>query len=447
MAARYGLPGANSRALNADREQYLPKGITSAMPFVVERAEGVHVWDRDGNHYYDFVGGIGTLNVGHNHPKVVAAIKAQADKLIHTGFQVAGYQPYVRLAKELSTRAKLSGPAKTMFFNSGAEGVENAVKFARKFTGRPAVIAFSHAFHGRTLMTMTLTGKEQPYKSGFGPFAPEVYRARYPYAYRCPREQCPARGEACSCASEVEEMFTTTVSPENVAAIIFEPVIGEGGFMAAPPEFVQDLRRLCDAHGIVLIADEVQSGFGRTGTMFAVEHSGVAPDIIVAAKSLAGGMPLSAVIGRAEIMDSVHGGGVGGTYAGNPLSCAAALAVLAVFDEEDILGKARRLGETLWQHFEGLEARYEQIGEVRGLGPMIALELIKNQRKEPDPAAVTRIIQVAAERGLMLLRAGQYGNVLRCLVPLVITDDELSEALAILDGVLEASLSPAETAR
>jgi 4-aminobutyrate aminotransferase / (S)-3-amino-2-methylpropionate transaminase / 5-aminovalerate transaminase len=441
-AKTHALPGAKSRALQAEREKYLPRGIACAMPFVAERAEGVYLWDTGGNRYYDFAGGIGVLNIGHNHPKVVAAIKAQADKLLHSCFQVIAYEPYLRLVKALCERTKLSGPAKAALFNSGAEAVENAVKFARAFTGRQAVIAFSHAFHGRTLLAMTLTGKEEPYKRGFGPFAPEVYRARYPYPYRCPRRVCPSSGQACSCASELEEMFKTTVSPSNVAAMIVEPVIGEGGFMAAPPEFLQGVRRLCDEHGIVMIADEVQSGFGRTGRFFAVEHSEVEPDIIVSAKSLAGGMPLSAVIGRADILDSVHIGGIGSTYGGNPLSCAAALAVLEVFDEEHILEKAQRLGERLWAHFEGLKNRYGAIGEVRGLGPMIALEFVKDPAtKEPDPEAVGRVIAAAWQRGLILLRAGQHGNVLRCLVPLIIEDDELEEALAILDEAVEAALT------
>ena len=426
-----------------DRARYLPKNFASAMPFRISRAQGASVWDTDGKHYYDFVGGIGVLNLGHNHPKVVAAIKNQADAFLHTCFQVLGYDVYIELAKQLSERVQLSGDAKAIFFNSGAEAVENAIKFAKAYTGRHAVIAFSNAFHGRTLLTMTLTGKEQPYKHGFGPYAPEVYRARYPYSYRCPRQQCPSTGHACSCAQEVEELFKTSIAPDKVAAIILEPVIGEGGFMAAPKEFIQDLRRICDEHGILLIADEVQSGFGRTGTMFAIEQSGVKPDLMVIAKSMADGLPISGVLGRADILDSVHAGGVGGTYGGNPLACAAALAVLEAFDEEDILARSQALGEKLWQHFQGLQAQYPAIAEVRGLGAMIAMEFVRDpQQGTPDPASVDRIIKEAQQRGLMLIKAGQYGNVLRCLVPLVISDDDLSKALAILDDAVAAVLSP-----
>lgn len=435
-------PDAPAAALLADREAYLPKGLASASPFWVAKAAGASVWDQDGKHYYDFGGGIGVVNIGHNHPKVVAAIKQQAERFLHTCFQITPYESYVHLAKALVARSPLSGPGKAVLFNSGAEAVENAIKVARRYTGRPAVIAFSHAFHGRTLLALSLTGKEQPYKHGFGPFAPEVYRARYPYPYRCPRVACPARGAACSCADEVREMFATTVSTDRVAAIIFEPVIGEGGFMPAPAEFVRDLRQLCDEYGIVMIADEVQSGFGRTGTFFACEHFGVRPDLIVSAKSLAGGLPLSAVIGRADILDSVHPGGIGGTYSGNPLACAAALAVLEVFDEEGVLEKARALGHKLWAHFTGLQARWPQIGEVRGLGPMIALELVTDpQSRAPDPEAVGRIIEAGYRHGLILLRAGQYGNVLRCLVPLTIGDAELTEALARFDRAVEVGLS------
>lgn len=418
-----------SSELLAARAAAIPRGVSNAHPLVVERAEGARLWDVDGREYIDFAGGIGVLNVGHNHPRVVAAVKAQLDRVTHTCFQVGMYEPYIRLAERLNQLAPGPTPKKTIFFTTGAEATENAIKIARAATNRPAVVTFSNSFHGRTLLGMTMTGKAKPYKQNFGPFAPEVYQVPFPYEYR---------GWTTERAlAALHDFFETQVAPERVAAIIIEPVLGEGGFVPAPVEYLRELRAITERHGIVLIADEVQSGFGRTARMFAIEYSGIEPDLITVAKSLAGGLPLSGVIGKAAIMDAPAPGGLGGTYAGNPLACAAGLAVLDVFEEEQLLEQGDQLAQRLRAHMQGLQVRYPQIGDVRGLGAMLAMELVHDHAtKDPAADVVDRMVVAARERGLILLKAGLYSNVVRVLVPLNIDDALLDRALAIFDAAL-----------
>jgi 4-aminobutyrate aminotransferase / (S)-3-amino-2-methylpropionate transaminase / 5-aminovalerate transaminase len=422
-----------SSELLAARAASIPRGVSNAHPLVVERAEGAQLWDVDGREYIDFAGGIGVLNVGHNHPRVVAAVKAQLDRVMHTCFQVGMYEPYIRLAERLNQLAPGPTPKKTIFFTTGAEATENAIKIARAATNRPAVVTFSNSFHGRTLLGMTMTGKAKPYKQNFGPFAPEVYQVPFPYEYR---------GWTTERAlAALHDFFETQVAPERVAAIIIEPVLGEGGFVPAPVEYLRELRAITERHGIVLIADEVQSGFGRTARMFAIEHSGIEPDLITVAKSLAGGLPLSGVIGKAAIMDAPAPGGLGGTYAGNPLACAAGLAVLDVFEEEQLLEQGDQLAQRLRAHMQGLQVRYPQIGDVRGLGAMLAMELVHDHAtKAPAADVVDRMVVAARERGLILLKAGLYSNVVRVLVPLNIDDTLLDRALAIFDAALAEAI-------
>ncbi len=415
------------------REKNVPRGISTAHPIFAVRGEGARLWDVDGNEYIDFVGGIGVLNVGHNHPRVVQAIKAQLEQLTHTAFQVAMYEPYIRLAERLNACAPGDQPKKTILFTSGAEATENAVKIARAFTNRPAVIAFTNSFHGRTLMGMTLTGKSRPYKQNFGPFAPEIYHTPFPYAYRGWSTQRALDG--------LQEVFETQIAPEHVAAIIIEPVLGEGGFVPAPNEFLQQLRQITQQYGIVLIDDEIQSGFGRTGKMYAIEHCGVVPDLITFAKSIAGGVPLSGVTGRSDIMDAPDPGGLGGTFGGNPLACVAGLAVFDIFAEENLLERGVQLGDRLLQAFLAFQRRFPQIGDVRGLGPMIAMELVLDpDTREPAPDLAQRVVEVARSKGLLLLKAGLYTNTIRVLVPLVATERDIDEALQALSSTLEAVL-------
>lgn len=409
----------------AMREQHVPRGVGVIHPITIDRAEGARVWDIEGKEYIDWIGGIGVLNIGHNHPKVAAAVRSQLEKVSHICFQVASYEPYVELAAKLNDIFPGPGPNKTIFFNSGAEATENSVKIARAYTNRPGIIAFKSSFHGRTLMGMSLTGKSNPYKQNFGPFAPEIYHTPYPYEYR---------GLTSDMAIDaLHDVFKTQVAPERVAAIIIEPQLGEGGFIAAPKGFMQELRAICDQHGIVFVADEIQSGFGRTGKMFAIEHSDVEPDLITAAKSIAGGMPLSAVLGKAEIMDAPAPGGMGGTYAGAPASCAAGLAVLKVFEEENILERAEQLGDKLHSTFRSWQDEFPQIGDVRGLGPMTAIEVVKDpETKEPGTDIAKQIVHTARDKGLLLLWSGLYGNTLRVLAPVTIEDDLLDRSLEIL---------------
>jgi 4-aminobutyrate aminotransferase/(S)-3-amino-2-methylpropionate transaminase len=428
------VASAQTRQVLHDRETYVARGISNAHPIVTSRALNARLWDQEGREYLDFVGGIGVLNVGHNHPRVVAAVRDQADQFLHTCFQVAMYPGYIELCRRLCERAPIDGPVKAALFSTGAEATENAIKIARSFTRRSAVISFTHSFHGRTLMGMTLTGKASYYKQNFGPFAPEVYHAPAPYEYR---------GVSAEAALErLDELLRTTVDPSQVAAIIIEPVMGEGGFLPMPPAFLQGLRARCTLHGIVFIADEVQSGMGRTGTFFAVEQSGVQPDLIPFAKSIGGGLPISGVLGRAEIMDSPLPGGLGGTYAGNPLACAAANAVLDIFDQEDLLGRSVRLGERLKAGLDAFATRFPQIGEVRGLGAMLAFELVEDPvSKTPAPTLAQKVIEEARARGLLLLKAGMYASVIRILVPLTAEDRDLEEGLAILGEALQAVLT------
>ncbi|ASM78828.1 4-aminobutyrate aminotransferase [Vitreoscilla filiformis] len=419
-------------ALMASRRAALPTGMGQAYEVFVERAQNAEVWDVEGKRYIDFAGGIAVLNTGHNHPKVIAAVKAQLDQFHHTCFQVLAYEPYVELAERLIAKAPGDFAKKAIFLSTGAEAVENAVKIARAATGRQAVIAFGGGFHGRTLLGMALTGKVAPYKAGFGPFPAEIYHAEYPNALH-------GVSEADSLKT-IEHIFKYDVEASRVAAIILEPVQGEGGFYAASPAFAQALRALCDQHGIVLIADEVQTGAGRTGTWLASEQWGVAPDLITMAKSMAGGFPISAVIGKAEIMDKPLPGGLGGTYAGNPLACAAALAVLDVFEEEQLLARSNAIGERLKAGLSALAERHTSIGDVRGLGSMIAIELFKNgDTAQPDADLTKRVCAEAIKRGLVLLSCGVYANVIRILVPLTASDALLDEGLALMGQAFDAA--------
>jgi len=418
------------------REKHVPRGPFQATSAFIREARGAVMTDLDGRELIDFAGGIGVVNVGHSHPRVVAAIQDQAARYIHTCFHIAMYEPYIDLARRMNELTPGDFHKMTMFANSGAEGVENAVKIARYATGRPAVIALDNAFHGRTLLGMTLTSKVKPYKLGFGPFAPEVYRMPNAYCYRCPLGKTYPSCQT-ACADHLEEFFVGNVAPEQTAAVIAEPIQGEGGFITPPPEYFKKLQAICRKHGIVLIIDEVQTAMGRAGKLFAIEHWGIAPDLLVTAKSLAGGLPLSAVTGRAELMNAPHVGGLGGTFAGNPIACRAALAVLDVFEEEGLLARAQALGRKVRARFDALQERYEIIGEVRGLGPMLALELVKDRgTKVPATEETKKLVQACFEKGLVLIACGNFGNVIRTLMPLVITDDQLEKGL----GILEAGL-------
>jgi 4-aminobutyrate aminotransferase/(S)-3-amino-2-methylpropionate transaminase len=425
-----GIPGEKSRTLQARRQQYVARGVSSTMSVFAAQADGAIIEDVDGNRFIDFAGGIGVMNVGHSRPEVVQAIAEQAAKFVHTCFSVVMYEPYVELAERITRLAPGNFPKKAIFFNSGAEAVENAVKIARYATGRPAIIVFDNGYHGRTLLTMSMTAKVKPYKYRFGPYAPEVYRAPFPYPYRM--NMTPSQASD-ACLAELRRMFVGEVAPDQVAAVVVEPVQGEGGFMPAPPGFLKALKALCEEHGILFIADEIQSGFCRTGEMFAVNHDGVEPDLMIIAKSLAAGMPLSGVVGRAEIMDAPPPGTLGGTYSGNPVACAAALAVLDIFEREDLAERSRQIGRLASERFLNLQKQYPMIGDVRGQGGMLAMEIVKDRTtKEPDAQAVTDILAAAHQRGLILISAGMYGNVIRVLVPLNVSDEQLQRGLDIL---------------
>ncbi|GBC62902.1 4-aminobutyrate--2-oxoglutarate transaminase [Desulfonema ishimotonii] len=419
------------------RNKHVPQGPFNITPAFIKEAKGAVMTDVEGREYIDFAGGIGVMNVGHCHPRVVEAIKDQAEKYIHTCFHVAQYDPYIDLAARLNTLAPGDFSKMTMFANSGAEAVENAVKVARYATKRPAIIAYQNGFHGRTLLTMSLTSKVKPYKLGFGPFAPEIYRMVYPYCYRCPFGlKYPDCG--VSCADYLEEFFIDYVAAESTAAIIAEPIQGEGGFITPPPEYFPKLQKICQKYGIALIIDEVQAGAGRTGKFFAIEHWGVEPDIITAAKSLAGGMPLSAIIGREDLMNIPHAGGLGGTYSGNPLSCRAALAVLDALYEDGLLNRSVELGEILWKRFAELQEKYEIIGDVRGKGPMLGLELVRDREtKEPATEEAKKLVRLCYDKGLIILSCGNFGNVIRTLMPFVITDEQLERGMTILEESLD----------
>jgi 4-aminobutyrate aminotransferase/(S)-3-amino-2-methylpropionate transaminase len=435
------VPGPRSREWIARKEAVVSDAKTLWTPVFVERAEGATLTDVDGNTFIDLAGGIGCLTVGHANPAVNAAVHAQVDRFLHTDFTIVPYDSYVELAERLTARVPVSGPVKAAFFNSGAEAVENAVKIARKATGRPAVIAYTNAFHGRTLMAMSLTSKQQPYKAGMGPFAPEVYRVAFPDAYRWGPDATEGALE------HLRGALVTQVAPESVAAIVIEPVQGEGGFIPVPPAYFQGVREICDEHGIVLVADEVQTGFGRTGTLFACEQLGAEPDLVCVAKSIAGGLPLSGVLGRAPLMDAPGDSQIGGTYVGNPVACAAALAVLDEIESRDLCGRAQAIGERMRARFEDVADRVEQIGDVRGLGSMLGVEFVHDRRtKEPAPEIVARVVEGSLERGVILLKAGLHGNVIRNLVPLVITDEQLDEALDVLEEAILEAVAPAAAA-
>jgi 4-aminobutyrate aminotransferase / (S)-3-amino-2-methylpropionate transaminase / 5-aminovalerate transaminase len=439
------IPGPKSRALQARRALAVPRGVPSVTPIAVAHAEGAVITDADGNRLIDFGGGIGVVNTGHRHPEVVDAVRRQLDRFAHVCFPVSSYEPYIELAERLNRITPGDHPKLTFLVNSGAEAVENAVKVARYFTGRPAIVCFEHGFHGRTNLALALTSKVMPYKKGFGPFAPEVYRIPYPYCYRCGEAGRRGGGEGNCCLASrerLEQIFASVVDPDSVAAIIMELQLGEGGFVPAPSEYVDALAAFGRDHGILIIADEIQTGFGRTGKLFASEHYGLVPDLIVTAKSLAGGLPLAAITGRADVMDAPHVGGLGGTYGGNPLACAAALAVLDAMEAERIPEHAARMGERIRARFCAWANRYHRIGNVRGLGAMVAMELVLDRdTKQPDKAATTRLLAAALERGLILLSAGTYGNTVRVLAPLTTPDDLVEEGLGVMEQALEAVLS------
>jgi 4-aminobutyrate aminotransferase/(S)-3-amino-2-methylpropionate transaminase len=431
---RTAIPGPRSQEILARHDRVVARPLAIYLPLVVESGSGATITDVDGNTFIDFTGGVGVLNVGHSHPRVVAAAQEQLERFSHTDYTIVPYEVYVRLAERLVELAPFSGPAKAAFFNAGTEAVENAVKFARLYTKRPAIIGFEGAFHGRTMMSMTLTSKTHPYKAGLGPFAPEVYRVPFASEYRGP--------STADALAALERAFSTVVAPEQVAAIVIEPVLGEGGFVPAPKEFLQGIRRICDEQGIVLVIDEVQTGFARTGKFFATEWYDIEPDLVTVAKSIAAGLPLSGVIGKAEIMDAPHDSAVGGTYVGNPVAQAAALAVLDVIEEEGLVERSAEIGDRIRSRMLAWQERHPQIGDVRGLGAMLALELVHDpSTKEPAPELATRVAEEALERGLLLLKAGVYGNCIRVLVPLVITDAQLDEALGVWEEALDAVLA------
>ena len=429
--------------LTKQRFQQIPQAPYNITPAFIREASGAMMIDVEGRELIDFAGGIGVNNVGHCHPKVVAAIQDQAGKCIHTCFHVAMYEPYIDLATKLNDLAPGDFPKMTMFANSGAEAVENAIKVARYAKERPAVICFENGYHGRTLYTLSLTSKIKPYKFGFGPFAAEVYRMHYAYCYRCPFNLTyPACDIAC--ADYLEEFFISHVAPESTAAIIAEPIQGEGGFITPPPEYFPKLQKIAQKYDIALIIDEVQTGVGRTGKFFAIEHWGVEPDLITSAKSLAGGMPLSAVTGREEMFQKIHVGGLGGTFSGNPVSCRAGLAVLDILLEDGLLKRAETLGQKILERFAEFQQKYEVIGDVRGKGPMLAMELVRDREtKAPAKEEADQLVKRCYEKGLVLLSCGNFGNVIRTLMPLVITDEQLQRGLAIMDESLhELSAHP-----
>jgi 4-aminobutyrate aminotransferase/(S)-3-amino-2-methylpropionate transaminase len=428
------IPGPRSREILERKERVVAEPLSIFLPVVIDHGEGATLTDVDGNTFIDFTGGVGCLNVGHANPRVVAAVQEQAAKFFHTDFTIIPYETYVTLAERLIATAPISGPAKAAFFNAGTEAIENAVKFARAYTKRPAVIAFEGGFHGRTLLSLSLTSKTHPYKAGLGPFAPEVYRVPFAQEYRGPTVE--------EALAALERALVTQIAAESVAAIVIEPVQGEGGFVVAPPEFLEGVRRICDDNGIVLVVDEVQTGFGRTGKMWGIEHYEVEPDLICVAKSMAGGLPLSGVIGRAEIMDAPGDSAIGGTYVGNPVAQAAAIAVLDVFEDDGLVERAAHLGETIRSRMQSWQQRWDAIGDVRGLGVMLAIELVHDRAtKDPAPELASAVVEAAAERGLLLLKSGIYSNCIRVLVPLVISEAELDEALGVWEDVLGSAIA------
>ncbi|MEU4824707.1 4-aminobutyrate--2-oxoglutarate transaminase [Actinomadura sp. NPDC023710] len=425
------IPGPRSRALHERRLAAVPPGVGSVLPVYVTDADGGVVVDADGNSLIDFGSGIAVTSVGNANPRVAARVKAQADRFTHTCFMVAPYESYVAVCENLNRITPGDHEKRSLLVNSGAEAVENAVKIARYATGRQAVVVFDHGYHGRTLLTMTLTAKNMPYKQGFGPYAPEVYRMPLAYPYRWPTGPDHCGPEA---AAQAIDQITKQIGPTNVAALLIEPIQGEGGFIEPAPGFLPALAEFCRANGILFIADEVQTGFARTGDLFACEHEGIVPDLVATAKGIAGGLPLAAVTGRADIMDKVHGGGLGGTYGGNPLACEAALAVLQEIEDGKLTERARRIGEIMLPRLRALAARHPAIGDVRGRGAMIAIELVREGTKEPDPELTARLARRCHENGLLVLTTGTYGNVMRFLPPLVISEELLTEGLDVLEA-------------
>lgn len=414
------------------RTQHVSNGIAVAHPITVSRAAGAYLWDDQGKKYLDFVGGIGVLNVGHNHPRVVEAVRKQLDTFSHICFQVAAYDQYIDLAAKLNHLVGGQEHYKSVFLTTGAEAVENAIKIARAHTNRPAVIAFRGGFHGRTLMGMSLTGMSQPYRQNFGPLAPDVYHAPYPNEYRGVTTE--------KALAALQEVFDTQVAADRVAAIIIEPVQGDGGFIAAPVDFMRALRKKTEELGIMLICDEIQTGFGRTGKLFGFQHAGIQPDLVTVAKSLAGGLPISGVVGRAAIMDAPLPGGLGGTYGGNPLGCAAALEVIKIFESENLTERSQAIGEQLLKGFKALEGRFNSIGHVRAIGAMAAVEFVTDRAsKAPDAALAQRVIDAAREEGLLVIKCGVYRNVVRFICPLVISEHDVAEALGMFERALAAA--------
>ena len=429
---------ASNTDLHRRRGAAVARGVSNSTSIYVQRAQNAELWDVEGRRYIDFASGIAVLNTGHVHPRVVAAMQQQLTQFTHTCFQVTPYEGYVELCERLNALAPGTTPKKSILFSTGAEAIENAVKIARAYTKRPGIIAFEDAFHGRTMMTLALTSKTHPYKAGFAPFPGEVYRVPFAYCYRCSYN---LKYPSCDlyCARHLEDTFKRVVANEEVAAVIAEPVLGEGGFVAPPPDYFKLLIELCRKHGILFIADEVQSGFGRTGTLFASERYGIEPDLLVTAKSMGGGLPLAAVTGRAEIMDAPGPGGLGGTFAGNPLSCVAALAVLDLFERENLLVRANELGDRFERRAREWQRRWQIVGDVRGLGGMQAIELVQSQEtKIPATDETKKITQYCYEHGLITITAGTYSNVIRVLVPLVATDEQMDEGLDILESALAA---------
>jgi len=428
--------GKNAELLS-ERMKHVPQGPATAHPIFAAKAKGALITDVEDKEYIDFTGGIGVLNVGHCNEDVLAAAQEQMQKFIHTCFHVAMYESYVKLAKKLNEITPGDFPKKTMFVNSGAEAVENAIKVARHATGKSAIIAFEDAFHGRTLLALSLTSKAKPFKVGFGPYAPEIYRMPYAYCYRCAYD---LEYPSCElhCAHCLKEFFNTHVAAEQVAALIVEPVLGEGGFVPPPKGFLNILHDTCKENGIVFILDEIQSGFGRTGKLFASEHFDVAPDVMVMAKSIAGGFPLSAVTGKAELMDHPQVGGLGGTYSGNPVSCSAGLAVVEYIEKNNLLARAQKVGERVFSQFQSFKERYPVVGDVRGLGAMVGMELVVDRKtKEHATAYTKKVVDFCREKGLLMMSAGTHSNIIRPLMPLVIPDDLLERGLAIIGDALE----------
>ena len=432
-----GVPGPRSKELTERRDKAIPRGVFNTVPIFVADGDGASVTDVDGNRYIDLAGGLGVLNVGRANPRVLEAVHAQVDAFLHECFHVSMYEGYVELAEALNRLAPGDFEKKTMLANSGAEAIENAVKIARYSTDRDAVVCFTNAFHGRTLMGMTLTAKDMPYKSGFGPYAPEVHRVPFPYCYRCPFGlEHPSCGMAC--AEHTADVIDSQLGSSNVACVVIEPVQGEGGFVVAPTEFMPALRAICSDRDILLVDDEVQTGMGRTGKMFAIEHYDVAPDIIATAKSLGAGLPISGVTGPADVMEAPHVGGLGGTYGGNPVACAAALAVIAELTETDLLQRAEQQGRLIRERLDPLADALGIVGEVRGLGPMVGVELVVDERtKEPNKLAAAGVLKRCHGNGVLILKAGTYDNVVRLLAPLVISDEDLHEGLDVLVDALE----------